>query len=78
MKPVLAASLALLSPALALAQQTSNSSPITPPTSFGGGIWVLAFALIAVIAAVFFGFRAMTERRRNPPHGPQAPTPRGP
>jgi hypothetical protein len=58
----------LLAPVIALAQRMANEQPVR-----GGdmhlGRWILAVVLIAAVAAVLFGVRAM--RRRGPtPGGP--------
>jgi hypothetical protein len=75
---IMAATLALVLPVLALAQpidsRASNPQPIAGDV--GGGRWLFILVLIAAIAIAFWGFRTMRQRRG--PHGPQEPTPRGP
>lgn len=64
------ASLAVLVPSLVVAQD----SPVRSQTS--GTFWIVALVLIAVGAVIFWRIRLMRERKG--PHGPRAPTPRGP
>ena len=75
---IVAAALALVLPVLALAQpidsRASNPQPIGGDVG-GGGQWLFILVLIAALAIALWGFRVM---RRRGPHGPQAPTPRGP
>jgi hypothetical protein len=74
---ILAAALALVAPVLALAQpidsRASNPQPVGGDVD--GGRWLFLLVVVAAIAIAFWGYRTM---RRRGPHGPQAPTPRGP
>jgi hypothetical protein len=70
---ILAAALAVVAPVLALAQPTSNAQPVGGDVD--GGRWLFLLVVVAAIAIAFWGYRTM---RRRGPHGPQAPTPRGP
>ncbi len=85
-----AAALALVAPALALAQQgtdvrRSNKAPM--PGDLDLGPMLLALLLLAVVVVALFGIRTIYARRELGPHAPeeprepqepQEPTPRGP
>jgi len=60
-------------PVVALAQY---DSPTGGPSTMGSTFWFWVF--LAVIAAVVAGLIVRVRQRRNGPHGPQSPTPRGP
>lgn len=81
------AALALVAPALALAQQgtdvgRSNKAPM--PGDLDLGPLLLALLLLAVVVVALFGIRTIYARRELGPHPPeeprepQEPTPRGP
>jgi protein-S-isoprenylcysteine O-methyltransferase Ste14 len=72
-----AAALSLVLPVFALAQaldsRASNPQPVGGEA--GAGRWLFIIVVIAALAIALWGFRTM---RRRGPHGPSAPTPRGP
>jgi bacteriorhodopsin len=79
---IAAAVLGFLAPALALAQAAQpipDAGPVHGTTPMSTWVWVVV--ALAIIAAALWAFRARGSGpggTRFGPHGPRAPTPRGP